>query len=217
MTGTDARVRVTNTSDAEVDWDDPASVDRAVLAVRLLISEVPQAELRERLWDGLREALGADLYLDWLPRTSVEDDDRDAFEAELGSWARKAATALAEGDADALRWLAAEALILRDEYRLAICLRPDDEEAEAYWLQVLFLERFARLALVAAEALSELYALDLARTRARPPATPPRFTPHRRRPSAGPAPHAPPLSSDQGALRGLLCARGRSRRRTVPI
>lgn len=33
----------------------------------------------------------------------------------------------------------------------------------------------------------------------------------------GTSPNAPPTSSDQGALRGPLCARGRSRRRTVPI
>lgn len=217
MTGTDARVRVTNTHHAEVDWDDPASVDRAVLAVRLLISEVPQAELRGRLWDGLREALGAADYLDWLPRTSVEDDDRAAFEAELGSWARQAATALAAGDADALRWLALDALMLRDEYRLTIDLGLGDEAEEAYWARVFFLERFAELARTAAAALAELDARALAWALAHRPPALPRFTPHRRRPSAGPAPHAPPTSSDQGALVGPLCARGRARRRTVPL
>lgn len=64
-----------------------------------------------------------------------------------------------------------------------------------------------------AELVAHTAVLTGMRCRRRGPPTGPQCARH----VVGTSPNAPPTSSDQGAPRGPLCARGRSRRRTVPI
>ncbi len=221
--------RVTNFAHAEVDWADEDSVHRAVLAVRLLVSRLGrvsqrQADEAERLWDELQRALGAG-PMDWFSTTEASAQaDEEAFTAELGRWERRVLGALADGDAEALRSLVVEAVLLRDQYGLAIDLDSDDCSSCWYCRTARLVEHLdvlARIAQAAADALDALSDAERARCALTERPACLGFTPQRRRPSAGPSAHAPPFALRGRARRPQVCASDSlgtfPSRRTVPI
>lgn len=174
-------------------WDDPATLRRGLRATRLVLSRLPSTPERRALWAGLSRFYELDaVRLPHGPAMVTAEADGD-LERWLERWQERLLLALEEGNATRLRALVATAEAIQAHYGLRGEL--DDAVRE-------LLDELAAFASSYADELDELAHADRARTRlAARRRVPLRPVPPtcRRRPSAGPSPHAPP-STPPGVL-----------------